>query len=44
MPESDAGRKIDTATKTGSTHLDPVTCSRRTLLAVGIWSIREQSL
>lgn len=30
--------------RTGFTHLDPVTCSWRTLLAIGIWSIREKCL
>ena len=44
MPESDAERRINTPNKTGFTHLDPVTCSWRTLLAIGIWSIREQCL
>ncbi|SRR6266702_2296924 len=44
MPDAGAGRETGAATRAVFTCLDPVTCRRRTLLAIGIWTFREQCL
>ena len=44
MPDTGAGRETGAATRAAFTCLDPVTCRRRTLLAIWIWTIREQCL
>lgn len=44
MPDAGAGRETGAATRAVFTCLDPVTCRRRTLLAIWIWTVREQRL
>jgi hypothetical protein len=44
MPDAGAGRETGAATRAVFTCLDPVTCRRRTLLAIWIWTFREQCL
>ena len=44
MPNAGTRRETDATTRAVFTCLDPVTCRRRTLLAIWIWTVREQCL
>ena len=44
MPDAGASHEVGATTRADFTYLDPVTCRRRSLLAIGIWTFGKQCL